>query len=179
MKGKKEKTFLTWEEVEVLCDTLAQKIKKLPPFDYYLVVSRGGLVPGTLLAHQLHKKRILTISVQNYEKIGRKRLRNALILEAPAETLLSGKRILVIDDVWDTGLSLALVRKYIQRAGGICTIVTLHYKPIQSKVPGRPRFIGASTNEWIVYPWEEESLIRRRKQRAMANKKARKLKRAA
>jgi len=72
-------------------------------------------------------------------------------LSFPEDDLVTGMTVLIVDDVWDTGLTARAVRARVERAGGIPTVCTLHYKPGES---GQPEFFAQTTDKWIVYPWE-------------------------
>lgn len=150
-KDTKPKRYLTHEELLVLVDRLVEMLRG-QSFDHLLLISRGGLVPGGYLAKRVPFYDILVASIMWYE--GERKLEQPVVLQFPPETLLHGKRILIVDDVWDTGGTLALVSHMCRRAGAIVSVATLHFKPEQSKHDGKPDFFAEKTDDWIVYPWE-------------------------
>lgn len=147
------RVHLTWHDVEELVGRLVSNLQGVP-FDVYLLIARGGLIPGGLIAKWLDHKKLMVACITFYDE-NERRLEHPLVLEFPAEPLLTGQRILIADDVWHTGNTIALVRKMVARAGGIPIVATLHYKPSQSEVEGAPDFYVETTEDWIVYPWEE------------------------
>ncbi len=162
---KTQKRYLSHDEFLRLADKVAAMLRRRR-FDHCLLVSRGGLSPGGYLAKCVPFYDILVASIMWYKK-GRK-LARPVILQFPPETLLNGRRVLIIDDVWDSGDTLDLVRHMCIRAGAKVRIATLHYKPRKSTHPGQPDFFAEETEDWIVYPWEvvwtvhiEESGVRR------------------
>ena len=71
--------------------------------------------------------------------------------------MLVGKRILIVDDVWDSGKTAHSVRERIRRSGGRPSVAVIHYKPGQSRFPGDgPEFAAQETDAWIVYPWDPD-----------------------
>ncbi len=85
----------------------------------------------------------------------------SLVLDLPpsASSLIKdGKTVLVIDDVFDTGKTAAAVKKEIEGLGARAYIATLYYKPANNKTDIIPDFYIHSTDEWIVFPHEIESL---------------------
>ena len=75
-------------------------------------------------------------------------------LQFPADPLLRGQRILVVDEVWDSGTTIHAVTERIRQAGGIPTTAVLHYKPSRSVVPGAPDVHAVTTDAWVVYPFK-------------------------
>ena len=63
-------------------------------------------------------------------------------LQFPADPLLRGKRVLIVDEVWDSGTTIHAVTERVRQAGGDPATAVLHYKPARSVVAGaagRPR----------------------------------------
>jgi uncharacterized protein len=78
-------------------------------------------------------------------------------MQFPNDTLLAGKRVLIVDDVWDSGRTAMAVRERVRVAGGEPHVAVLHYKPHASRYPAdRPDYFAEITDDWIVYPWDDE-----------------------
>ena len=66
--------------------------------------------------------------------------------------------MLIVDDVSDTGRSLAVAKDHVQKAGAEeIKVATLHYKPHSSF---KPDYFVDETSAWVVYPWEVEETKR-------------------
>ncbi|HON42876.1 MAG TPA: phosphoribosyltransferase family protein, partial [Bacillota bacterium] len=82
-----------------------------------------------------------------------------VFLQFPGDPHLAGKRILVVDDVWDSGRTIVAVRERIERVGGEPRTAVLHYKPTHSAFPDlSPDYHAAEVDGWIVYPWDPSRL---------------------
>ena len=148
------KRVLDWPEIQVLVAQLAARLPR--DFDALLIITRGGLVPGGLLSEELDIRNVLVAAVQFYSGIGQT-LDHPIFFQFPADTILYGKRILVVDDIWDSGRTAVAVRERVRDADGDPTLAVLQYKPRRSRYPNeKPEFYAEETDDWIVYPWETE-----------------------
>ncbi len=150
-----------WKKIEGMCRALAKKVLPYKP-DWLVGISRGGLVPVRLLSDYLDNRNVAVMRIEFYKTIGETR-------EFPKVSQLlqvdvGGKKVLIVDDVADTGMSLAVAKEHVKRAGAAAVkIAVLHYKPASAL---RPDFFMESTDAWIIYPWEvkeTEEEIRRKK----------------
>jgi hypoxanthine phosphoribosyltransferase len=106
-----------------------------------------------MLAYHLGIRNILVAAVQFYSGVGR-RTEQPTFLQFPADPFLSGQRILIVDDIWDSGKTITAVRERVIDAGGVPVTAVLHYKPDASLFDSQPDFFVEATRAWIVYPWE-------------------------
>ena len=90
-----------------------------------------------MLAYRLRIRNILVAAVEFYDDEGQPGP-HPTFLQFPADPLLRGQRILVVDEVWDSGTTIHAVTERIRQAGGLPTTAVLHYKPTHSVVPGAP-----------------------------------------
>jgi len=151
------KEILSWADVDALVDHLVPQLGG--PYDAMMIITRGGLVPGGLLCEALDIRHILTASVQFYSGV-KQTLAWPIFLQFPSDSLLLDRRILVVDDIWDSGRTIMTVRSRIEAAGGHPELAVLHYKPSQSLFSdAAPDYYAALTDAWIVYPWEREREI--------------------
>ncbi|MDI3342012.1 MAG: phosphoribosyltransferase family protein [Sphaerobacter sp.] len=145
---------LSWQEIGDLVEILADQLPS--DYDALLAITRGGMIPACLLSERLDLRNIMVAAVQFYTSIG-ETLDQPRFFQFPSPELLAGQRILVVDDVWDSGRTVVAVHDRIRAAGGHPEIAVLHYKPANSHFPGeRPDYVAAETDEWIVYPWEPD-----------------------
>jgi hypothetical protein len=62
--------------------------------------------------------------------------------------------VLVIDEVWETGETMAEVVRRVREAGGIVTSAVVHYKPGRSRVALTPDHHAAVAHGWVTYPYK-------------------------
>ena len=141
----RSEVFVSWDEIQSLCRSLAQEIlKRGLRRDKILAITRGGLFPAGLLARELDIRRIETIGVVAYS--GQKVEDPRAVKIADPEFL---KDTLIIDDLADTGATLDFIRKQAVS----CTFATVFAKPL-----GEQRvdlFASAMPQDtWIRFPWD-------------------------
>jgi hypoxanthine phosphoribosyltransferase len=147
------KETLTWEQLE---DLIARLVRQLPrDYDAILVITRGGLVPGCLISEKMDIRCILVAAVMFYTGVG-ETLDHPLFLQFPPDPLLAGKRILIVDDIWDSGRTAVNVKERVLTAGAEAEVAVIHYKPRNSLFEERPDYYVVETEAWIVYPWDRE-----------------------
>ena len=143
---------LTWNDVDKLIDQLLPQIRNT--FDSILMITRGGLVPGGILAEALDIKHVLTAAVR-FPEFEEKMLAWPTFLQFPEDELLRERRVLIVDDVWNSARTINTVRGRVEAAGAYPQIVVLHYKPAESLFKTKkPDYFAAVTDAFIVYPWE-------------------------
>jgi hypothetical protein len=148
---------LSWRDIEEQCKALASEIRKQGvDFDIIIALARGGWVPGRLLSDYLDNDELYTVRVKFYEGVDKRRER-PLILH-PTQFTIRGKKVLLVDDIADTGESLlAAVEHLRERGAESIFVVTLVKKP-RSKVT--PDIYVEETSAWVVFPWEVRETIR-------------------
>lgn len=146
---------ISWEEVAELCTELALRLAG-QRFDALMGIARGGLVPAALIAQEMGIRNVLVAAAAGYE--GDRRDAELAFLEFPADCAVTGRRVLVVDDIWDSGRTIEAVRARLRNVGAEVTVAVLHYKPRQSAYPDRmPDLWCRDTDNWIVYPWERDT----------------------
>jgi hypoxanthine phosphoribosyltransferase len=143
--------IVTWAGLDALVADLAEQVG--PNHDLILAVARGGLVPAGMLAYRLGIRDILVAAVAYYDDEG-VRGEELSFLQFPAADLLAGRRVLIVDEVWETGTTIAAITQRVGAAGGLATTAVLHFKPGRSLVAGRPDHFAAQTDAWVVYPFK-------------------------
>lgn len=149
------KRYLSWEEIQRLVDYLIRE-HLTDQYDAMLVITRGGMVPGCLISEKLNLRNILVAAVVYYTDVDRT-LDKPIFLQFPSDTLLDGKRLLVVDDVWDSGRTVVAVKERLNVVNCYYKVAVLHYKPTRSRYhEDGPDFYGETTADWLVYPWDRE-----------------------
>lgn len=140
---------MSWEEVEEAITALADAIKREFDPDVIVGIARGGLIPAVRLSHLLGDKLLRVIQVEYYKGVNLHLKKPKLYADIKR---ISGK-VLVVDDVTDTGTSLEFVLKHLKRKGvKEIRVATIAYKP---KSRFKPDYYTFETDKWIVFPWEE------------------------
>jgi hypoxanthine phosphoribosyltransferase len=149
-----EREVLTWSDFGAAVRTLAEQVVAggfLP--DVVVAVARGGLVPGGAMAYALGTKGVGTMNVEFYTDIGQT-LDDPRILPPLMDTSeLSGSRVLVVDDVADSGRTLDLVMRMVAAQGADARAAVLYTKP---RSIYRPEYSWRETDRWITFPWSAE-----------------------
>ncbi len=139
---------MSWEEVEEALLELARKVRRGFDPDAIVGVARGGLIPAVRLSHLLGDKEFRVIHVKYYQ--GHRRLKKPELL---SDTKALNGRLLLVDDVADTGTSLKFVLKHLEGKGAEeVRTATIAYKP-RAKL--KPDYFAIKTSKWVVFPWEE------------------------
>ncbi|AYZ64906.1 phosphoribosyltransferase [Burkholderia multivorans] len=149
----------SWETVDLLARRLAWSIKE--PFDAMVCVLRGGAVPGAILANELGIDLMMGMKVvQNGQtsgvgKVGMAYEAEKAEIRVPLNDVsLAGKRVLVVDDVLDSGETAALVVDEVRRRGALAVkLATLQVKTYSRF---KPDYFVEETTNWIFYPWMSE-----------------------
>jgi len=146
------KQYLTWTQIEDLAIRLADRLPT--SYDVMLVITRGGMVPACIISERLNLRNILVAAVMFYTAQERT-LDKPIFLQFPGDPLLNKRRVLIVDDVWDSGRTIMAVRERVRQAGGYPETAVLHYKPRRTAYSdSRPDFYVDETDAWIVYPWD-------------------------
>lgn len=144
---------VSWEELDSLVIRLADAVGR--DFDLLLAISRGGLVPAGILAYRLDLREILVAGAVFYRDDGT--TRDAPLLgQFPDDEHLAGRRVLIVDEVWETGETMTAVLERVRAAGGEPKSAVLHYKPESSRVTGAPDYFAAIERGWLTYPYKAE-----------------------
>ncbi len=147
----------SWSDIQRLCEVVARKIAAsgYKP-DLVVAISRGGFAPARILCDLLNVDSLASVSIKYYEEIGTRREKPEV--EYPLNADVDGKRVLIVDDVADTGHSLLTAKEHVLALGAKdVKVATLHYKPWSAF---KPDYYGETTEAWIVYVWEVRETIK-------------------
>ena len=130
---------------------LAEKVRDSDYKPQVIVgVSRGGWPPARIMSDLLQNSNLANIKVEFYKDIG-VRAKKPRITQ-PVTSDVAGKRVLVVDDVSDTGHSLQVVVNHLRhKSVRDIKVCTLYLKP---KSVFKPDFYARVTRKWVIFPWE-------------------------
>jgi hypothetical protein len=148
--------LLTWADVDRLVDYLLPQFEG--DFDAMVLITRGGIIPGGMLAEAMGITHILTAAVDFPAQLEMERMRLMAwpkFIQFPEESLLIERRTIVVDDVWGSGRTITSVKNRVSAAGGLPVACVLHFNPYRNLFgSARPDYYAAITDAHIVYPWE-------------------------
>jgi hypoxanthine phosphoribosyltransferase len=142
---------VSWDDLDRLVARLAAATGR--DHDLVLAITRGGLVPAGMLAYRLNLREILVAGAEFYRSEGGTHP-TPVIGHFPDATLLAGQRVLVVDEVWETGETMTEVMTRVRAAGGVPVSAVVHYKPGRSQVAGAPDHWAATVDDWVTYPYK-------------------------
>ena len=150
MDEKWQKSFpVSWDQFHRDARALAWRLAAAGPFEAVVAVTRGGLVPAAVVARELGIRVVETVCVSSYDydKQGQ-----VSVLKPVGPSFLGqdgGARVLIVDDLVDTGATAKVVREMLPKA---------HFATVYAKPAGRPlvdTFITeVSQDTWIYLPWD-------------------------
>ncbi len=146
-----ELEVLTWPLYGEACKTLADQINAdgYRP-DLILSIARGGLLIAGSLAYALGVKNLHVMNVEYYTGQG-ERLEFPVILPPPLTLVnLEQAKVLIADDVADTGATLEMVREYVTPQVGEVRSAVLYQKTISTM---NCDYVWRHTDLWIDFPW--------------------------
>ncbi len=150
MTSHSQKAFpVSWDQFHRDARALAWRLHEAGPFDALVCVTRGGLVPAAIIARELEIRLIESVCIASYHDYANQGELKLIKDIAPELRANGGKGVLVVDDLVDTGKTLALVHTLLPEA---------HFAAIYAKPQGRPlvnTFITeVSQDTWIYFPWD-------------------------
>ncbi len=144
----------TWSDVDRWADRLAERIRSAQAVPETIVgLSRGGWVPGRLLCDRLGVHRLVSVRAQHWGVTatpdGTAKLSEGL--SGPVE----GQKLLVVDDITDTGESLALATAHVreQHPARVETAAFLHIAHSKFVPTYFAEEIPRTGWVWVVFPW--------------------------
>ena len=135
--------------------------------DFLIGVWRGGTPPGIVVHEYLrlqgHDPYHTTIKTQSYTGMQRGDAGVEVKgLEHVIDVVQASDRLLLIDDVFDTGNTMAAIVQEIRHRARRNTpdtrVATVYYKPLRNQTDLEPDYAVIETDEWIVFPHELEGL---------------------
>jgi len=152
-----EQLRMSWNELGAGSKVLAEQVVAdgFRP-DFILGISRGGLLVAGALAYALGIKNTFTMSVEFYTGVD-ERLELPMILPPVPDLVdLHESRVLIADDVADTGQTLVLVKEFLEGKVDEVKIAVLYEKP-RSVV--QCDYVWSRTDRWIVSPWSADDPV--------------------
>jgi len=144
--------LITWQRVYSLSRILARRIRMAEYHpDIIVAIGRGGYVPARILADLLGLMALTGIRIEHYHGAHKGAIAR---IKEPLSVDISGRRVLLVDDVSDSGDTFEVAIRHLLDYGRPAEIrsATLHHKKV-SRI--EPDFYAARIVKWrwLIYPW--------------------------
>jgi hypoxanthine phosphoribosyltransferase len=148
---EEERESFSWQEFGDASRELAQQVAD-SGFDPELVVAiaRGGMLLAGSIAYALGVKSCGAMNVEFYTGIGTRLPEPVILPPMLDQEHLNGKRVLLVDDVSDSGRTLAMVIQLLEASGADVRSVVLYTKPHTVQ---EAHYTWRRTHKWINFPW--------------------------
>ncbi len=147
----------SWDEIYDMLLALADMIRRDGFSPNVIVgVSRGGWPPARVMSDLLGNVELANVRVEFYRGVAE--TGSKPIITQPLSMPVKGKKVLIMDDVADTGKSLELVKKHVlEHKVSEVKIATIYYKPWSIIMPD---YYIRVTRRWVIFPWERKETVR-------------------
>lgn len=147
--------YMNWAEYGDLSAELVERVRhEAQPFDLIIGIARGGIPLAMVLSDEFGV-RIDVINVKSYEGIAQ---RGEPRIVSPVTEKVSGKSVLVVDDLVDEGATMQTVLKHLRKEGARVLKTAVLFKKPWSKF--EPDFFLETLDDWVVFPWEKGEVRR-------------------
>ena len=140
-----KQVFLSYHDIHTDCIELAKKIKKKYKPEKLILISRGGLIPGSIIANYLGIQDVDVIALKTYAD--RKRSKEIKVYKR----IKSEKKLVVIDDLVDSGETAKIVKEMMPNS----KFVVLYAKT-SGKKQANLHLYDFKDSDWLVFPWEQD-----------------------
>ena len=146
-----EREIMSWEIFGNASRVLAQMVADdgYEP-DMILSIARGGLLIGGAMGYALSVKNVYTMNVEFYTGVDERLEVPRILPPAPDFVDVSDAKILIADDVADTGKTLEVVRDFVADQVAEARTAVIYEKPWTVI---RPEYVWRHTEAWIDFPW--------------------------
>jgi hypoxanthine phosphoribosyltransferase len=145
-----------WHDIYNILLELARTIKQNQILPEIIVgVSRGGWLPARILSDLLDIPQLTSIRIEFYSEINQPN--REPIITQPVPLPLHNKRVLLVDDITDSGKSLQLAKIELGKTADKIYTLTLYHKPWSCLTPD---FYFIETSKWVIFPWEYHESVK-------------------
>ena len=148
---------LSWQSFGDASRELAQSIADdgFRP-DLILAIARGGFFLAAALGYALSVKNLHVINVEFYNGVGSTLDMPVMLPPLPQAVDFSQKRVLIADDVADSGKTLELVHEFVRDHVAQSRTAVIYEKP-QSSI--KCNYVWRRTDQWINFPWSSQDPV--------------------
>ena len=154
-----EREIMTWEIFGDASRALAEQVAEDYEPDMILAIARGGLLIGGALGYALSVKNVYTMNVEFYTGVDERLEVPRILPPAPDFVDVRDAKILIADDVADTGHTLRSVQEFCR--GKVAEVRTAClYEKSHSVV--KCDYVWKHTDLWINFPWSDKDPVAKR-----------------
>ena len=152
-----EHEVLTWDAFGAAARSLSQALLEdgfIP--DLVVSIARGGLFTAGALAYALDVKRLQVMNVEFYTGLDERLAEPIILPPLPRPADFVGARVLIADDVTDTGRTLALVKEFCSAVAQDVRCAVVFEKPhtvLESD------YVWKYTDKWVDFPWSSQGAV--------------------
>ena len=141
--------IVTWAEVHRDTKLLVNRLIDAGPWRGIVGISRGGLVPATILAREMEIRYVDTICIASYDEKDQSKI---TLIKSPAEAVAdAGKGWLLVDDLVDTGATMRAAKELLPES----RVATVYAKP--GGMPYVDTFVHEVAQAvWIFFTWDTD-----------------------
>lgn len=152
----------SYTDIEGLIEEISLSLKGMA-IDVIVGIGYGGIIPAGLLARMLDVKDMEIIKIDGYDK-NNELLSKPVVYQYPVKGIFLNKRILIVDDIIDTGRTMSILIDMFQEAQEI--YVAALYRRLTAEVSQNPPIYAGCTltdSTWIEFPWEKYDPVPKQK----------------
>jgi hypoxanthine phosphoribosyltransferase len=152
-----ERENLTWQAFGEASRDLAEKIAAdgFRP-DLILAIARGGMFVAGALGYALAVKNLHLMNVEFYTGEGTTLDMPVMLPPVPDAVDFSAKKVLIADDVADTGKTIELVQGFVREHVAEVRSAVIYEKPTSLI---KCDYVWQRTDHWINFPWSDEDPV--------------------
>src|SRR6201986_927102 len=124
--------------------------------DVILSIARGGLFLAGSLGYALPVKNLYVMNVEFYDGVGSTLDMPVMLPPVPSAVDFSAKKVLIADDVADSGRTIELVHSFIKDQVDDVRSAVIYEKP-QSVI--KCEYVWKRTDRWINFPWSSQAPV--------------------
>jgi hypothetical protein len=150
---------VSWEEAAQQVHALAEQVRNsgFQP-DAVLAVARGGLAPAAALCDELGVRHCVSVKIDHWTAPGQRNPEGAKV-QHPLGSRLDGKKVLVVDDVVETGHTLKVAAEHARAQGATDVRTAVLY--VVGEAANKPEYFAHRVEEaWVVFPWGRAEDVR-------------------
>jgi xanthine phosphoribosyltransferase len=139
---------ISWDVFHLNTVKLAEKLMAKGPFKGIVAITRGGLIPASIVARELNIRVIESVGMKSYTD-GHQRGSLRILKELNRDLVGDGEGWLVVDDLVDSGVTAKAVKELIPKA---------HMATVYAKPEGQQQtdtfVVPVRQDVWLIFPWD-------------------------